>query len=124
MTHQVELPETKCQERPAHGLLAETRRQLRLRHYSLRTEKIYLGWIRRFILVHGRRHPRELGWPDIECFLSTLSQEGRLAGCRHNQVLSSLLFLYRQVLRVQLPWMEHMVLAKRAGTSRLVERGG
>jgi integron integrase len=84
-----------------------------LKHYSLRTEEVYLGWIRRFVLAHGRRHPRELGAAEVERFLSGLATQGNVAASTQNQALSALLFLYRQVLGIELPWMEGVVRAKR-----------
>jgi pimeloyl-ACP methyl ester carboxylesterase/integrase len=94
-------------------LFDEVRRHMRLKHYSLRTEQAYLGWIRRFILVHGRRSPREMGGAEVEAFLSTLAVERQVAAGTQNQALSALLFLYRVVLGVELPWMENVVRAKR-----------
>lgn len=94
-------------------LFDEVRRCLRTRHYSLRTEAIYLGWIRRFILANGKRHPRELGAAEVETFLSRLAVHGNVAASTQNQALSALLFLYRQVLGIDLPWMENVVRAKR-----------
>jgi len=90
--------------RPAR-LMDEVRRCLRLKHYSLRTEQAYTGWIRRFILANGKRHPREMGGPEVERFLSSLAVQGRVAASTQNQALSALLFLYRQVLAVDLPWL-------------------
>ena len=98
---------------PRARLLDEVRRCLRMKHYSLRTENAYLGWIRRFILANGKRHPRDLGGPQVERFLSGLAVEGRIAASTQNQALSALLFLYRDVLGVALPWMDSMVRAKR-----------
>ena len=98
---------------PAHRLFDEVRRKLRLHHYSLRTERAYLGWMRRFILANGRRHPREMGGPEVERFLSLLAMRGKVAPSTQNQALSALLFLYREVLGLRLPWMEHVVRAKR-----------
>lgn len=86
---------------------------LRLKHYSLRTEAVYLGWIRRFVLAHGRRHPRDMGAAEVEAFLSGLAVQGKVAASTQNQALSALLFLYRQVLGIELPWMEGVVRAKR-----------
>ena len=99
--------------RPELGLLSEVRRRLRLKHYSLRTEEAYLGWIKRFILAHGKRHPREMGAVEVEQFLSSLAVEGQVAASTQNQALSALLFLYRQVLEVELPWLENVTRAKR-----------
>ena len=86
---------------------------MRLKHYSLATERIYLQWMRRFIMANGRRHPRELGGDEVERFLSHLAVEGDVAASTQNQALSALLFLYRDVLRTDLPWMDNMVRAKR-----------
>jgi integron integrase len=94
-------------------LIEDVRRKLRTRHYSLRTEQAYVGWIRRFILANGRRHPRVMGEAEVERFLSTLATEGDVAAGTQNQALSALLFLYRHVLRVDLPWMASVVRAKR-----------
>lgn len=99
-------------EQPAR-LFDTIRNKLRVKHYSLRTEIAYLGWIRRFILANGKRHPRELGGIEVEYFLSRLATHGKVAASTQNQALSSLLFLYREVLQVNLPWMENVVRAKR-----------
>lgn len=95
------------------GLLEQVRRRLRVRHYSVRTEQAYVGWIRRFILANGKRHPRQMGRREVEAFLTCLATKGEVAAGTQNQALSALLFLYREVLGMQLPWMENMVRAKR-----------
>jgi len=100
-------------ESKAPRLLDQVRARLRLRHYSLRTEQAYIGWIRRFVLANGKRHPRDMGAAEVEAFLSTLATDGKVAAGTQNQALSALLFLYREVLGVDLPWMETMVRAKR-----------
>lgn len=94
-------------------LLDQVRGRLRLRHYSLRTEQAYVAWIRRFILANGKRHPRELEGRHVEAFLTGLATRGRVAAGTQNQALAALLFLYREVLGVDLPWMESVVRAKR-----------
>jgi integron integrase len=94
-------------------LLDEVRARVRVKHYSLRTEDIYIGWIRRFILANGKRHPRAMGALEVEHFLSKLAVQGQVAASTQNQALSALLFLYREVLGVDLPWMENLVRAKR-----------
>ena len=96
----------------APRLLDEVRRKLRLKHYSLRTEQAYLGWIRRFILANGKRHPRDMGAVEVEAFLSLLAIEGKVAASTQSQALSAVLFLYRDVLRIELAWMENVVRAK------------
>lgn len=94
-------------------LFDEVRRQLRLNHYSLRTEQAYVGWIRRFIRANDRRHPREMGHNEVEMFLSHLAVQGKVASSTQNQALAAILFLYRQVLKMPLPWLENLVRAKR-----------
>ena len=94
-------------------LFDEVRRRLRLKHYSLATERVYLQWMRRFILANGKRHPREMGGAEVERFLSGLALQGNVAAGTQNQALSALLFLYREVLGVDLPWLENVVRAKR-----------
>ena len=94
-------------------LLDQVRDCLRRRHYSLRTEKVYLGWIRRFILFHDKRHPAEMGAPEVTAFLSHLARHDRVAASTQNQALSSLLFLYRNVLASPLSWLDDMEHAKR-----------
>src|SRR5690606_38767942 len=94
-------------------LLDQVRQRLRVKHYSLRTEQAYVGWIRRFILANGKRHPREMGEREVEAFLTLLATKGNVAAGTQNQALSALLFLYREVLKMDLPWMESVVRAKR-----------
>jgi len=98
--------------RPAR-LLDQVRAQCRVRHYSLRTERAYVSWSRRFILANGKRHPREMGAAEVTAFLTALALRDDVAASTQNQALSALLFLYRQVLGVELPWMETVVRAKR-----------
>jgi integron integrase len=98
-------------------LFDEVRRCLRVRHYSLATEKCYLQWLRRFILANGKRHPRELGKAEVEAFLSGLAVQGRVAPSTQNQALAALLFLYRHVLALDLPWLDNVVRAR--GRQRL-----
>ncbi len=97
----------------APRLLDIVRAQIRLRHYSIRTEQAYLGWIKRFILANGKRHPRVMGGDEVTAFLSRLATEGKVAPSTQNQALAALLFLYREVLRVELPWLQDVVRAKR-----------
>lgn len=99
--------------RPKRMLMDEVRRRLRVKHYSIRTERAYTGWIRRFILANGKRHPRQMGGPEVERFLTALAVEGNVAVGTQNQALSALLFLYRDVLGIELPWMDNVVRAKR-----------
>jgi len=94
-------------------LLDRVREANRLRHGSRSTEKSYVGWIRRFILFHGKRHPAEMGAPEAAQFLSSLAVEGHVAASTQNQALSALLFLYRHVLHQDLPWLDDVVRARR-----------
>jgi integron integrase len=89
------------------------REAVRLRHYSLRTERAYVGWIKRFILFHGKRHPTEMGAAEVTAFLSRLAVEGNVAAATQQQALAALLFLYRDVLEVELPWMSDIVRPKK-----------
>ena len=89
------------------------REALSLRHYSLRTEQAYIHWTKRYIYFHGKRHPRELGPKEVEDFLSALAVQGRVSASTQGQALAALLFLYKQVLGVDLPWLDEVVRAKR-----------
>jgi integron integrase len=86
-------------------LLDQLRERARYLHYSLRTEKAYLYWARLFIRWHGLRHPRDMGAAEVEAFLTMLATERRVSSSTHNQALSALLFLYKEVLALDLPWM-------------------
>ena len=94
-------------------LLDQVRDRIRARHLSFRTEKTYLYWIRRFTWFHNLRHPRELGGPEVEAFLTSLAVQGRVSASTQNQALAAVLFLYREVLEVELPWLSGVVRAKR-----------
>jgi len=98
---------------PKPRLLDRVRAALRIRHYSRRTEKAYVAWIVRYILFHGKRHPVEMGAPELTRFLSSLAVDGKVAASTQNQALSALLFLYRAVLELDLPWLDDVVRAKR-----------
>ena len=93
-------------------LLAQVRTAIRLRHYSRRTEKQYIWWIRRFIEFHARRHPAELGQAEVAAFLAHLAVGRRVSGATQNQALSALLFLYGEVLHQRVAWMADLVRAK------------
>jgi len=94
-------------------LLDQVRAAIRARHYSRSTEKAYIGWIRRYILFHRKRHPVAMGEPEISQFLSDLATRGRVSASTQNQALSSVLFLYREVLKLEVKWVEGVVRAKR-----------
>jgi integron integrase len=94
-------------------LLDAVREVARRRHYSYRTEQSYIHWIRRFIFFSGKRHPRELGAPEVTAFLNHLVCDRHVAAATQNQALSALLFLYKEVLGQPLPWLEQIEHAKR-----------
>ena len=94
-------------------LLDQVRERVRYLHYSLKTEKAYLYWIRFFIRWSaaqggGMRHPREMGVMDVEAFLTMLANERKVSASTHNQALSAVLFLYREVLNIDLPWLNNI----------------
>jgi len=98
---------------PKPRLLDRVRAALRARHYSRRTEDTYIAWIKRYIFFHDKRHPAEMGAPEVTRFLTSLAVDGHVAASTQNQALSALLFLYRDVLEVDLPWLDGVVRAKR-----------
>lgn len=93
-------------------LLDQVRESLRVRHYSLRTEQAYVDWIRRFILFNNKRHPRELGADEVAAFLTHLATERNVAPSTQNQAKSALLYLYSQVLMLDLPWLGEVITAQ------------
>jgi Phage integrase, N-terminal SAM-like domain len=94
-------------------LLDRVRDAVRARHFSRRTEKAYLHWTKRYIFFHGKRHPAEMGAHEVTEFLTSLAVRDKVAASTQNQALSALLFLYRHVLGVELPWLDDLVRAKR-----------
>jgi integron integrase len=97
----------------APRLLDQVRDTIRLKHYSIRTEQSYLGWARRFILFHNKRHPRDMGAVEVTAFLTDLAVRGNVAAATQNQALNAILFLYREVLKIDLPWMDGIQRAKK-----------
>lgn len=93
-------------------LLEQMRAAIRTKHYSLATEKNYLQWAKRFILFHGKRHPADMGAPEVETFLSALATERNVSASTQNQAMHAILFLYRDVLHVDLPWLDGITRAK------------
>jgi integron integrase len=104
-------------------ILTRFRRQLKLRHYSPRTEHAYVSWVKRFIEFHGRQHPRDLAEPEIGAFLSSLAVDGGMSSGTQNQALAALLFLYRDVLGVSIVMGRDVVRAKRARRLPVVMTG-
>ena len=98
---------------PSPRLLDQVRQAIRLRHYSYRTQKAYVDWIRRFIVFNDKRHPCDMGATEVERFLSHLAQQRNVAAATQAQALSALLFLYKRVLNVDLPWLDGVVRATR-----------
>jgi integron integrase len=94
-------------------LLDTVREALRTRHYSHRTEDAYVGWIRRFILFHEKRHPNEMGTDEVTRFLTDLAVKGRVSASTQNQALAALLFLYKEVLGHDIGWLKEVVRARR-----------
>lgn len=94
-------------------LLERMRIHLRTRHYSIRTEQAYVDWARRFILFHGKRHPQDMGAAEVEAFLSHLAVDRQVSASTQNQAKAAILYLYKQVLGVDLPWLDEVVQAKR-----------
>ena len=107
------MPESTQQNGTAPPRLLDVMREaLRVRHYSLRTEQQYVNWVRRFLRFHHHRHPREMGAAEVSGFLTHLAVEGQVSASTQNQALSALLFLYRDVLMLNLPWLDTVVRAK------------
>jgi len=105
--------ETPAAWAPRPRLLDRVREAIRARHYSRRTEKAYVGWIKRYIFFHDKRHPAEMGGAEVTRFLTTLAVEARVAASTQNQALNALLFLYRVVLKQELPWLDEVIRAQR-----------
>lgn len=93
-------------------LLDQVRARIRVLHYSIRTEQAYLDWIKRYIRFFDKRHPRELAAEHIERFLSHLAVDRNVAASTQNQAKSALLFLYKEVLQIELPWLDGLTQAK------------
>ncbi len=93
-------------------LLDQVRARIRVKHYALRTEKVYVDWVRRFIRFHRRRHPRDMGAAEVEAFLSHLAVDRQVSASTQNQAKAALLFLYKEVLGSALPWLDEIVQAR------------
>jgi len=94
-------------------LLDQVRDKIRFKHYSLSTENTYLSWIKQFILYHGKRHPAEMGAAEVELFLTYLATKRLVSSSTQNQALSAILFLYRDVLAITLPWLDNFERSKK-----------
>lgn len=104
--------EVKAVSQQSPRLLDRLRAEIRVRHYSIRTEETYVDWARRFILFHGKRHPKDMGAEQVTAFLTHLAAERKVSASTQNQAKSALLFLYREVLGVELPWLDEVIAAK------------
>ena len=93
-------------------LLDRMRDHLRTRHYSIRTEAAYVDWARRFILFHGKRHPQDMGGAEVEAFLTHLAVDRQVSASTQNQAKAAILYLYKQVLQIELAWLDDVVQAK------------
>ncbi|SJM92011.1 integron integrase [Crenothrix polyspora] len=96
----------------APKLLDQVRGKIRLKHYSIRTEQAYTDWIKRFILHFGKKHPRDMGAAEVEQFLTHLAVKGKVSASTQNQAKCAILFLYKEVLELQLPWLDNVEHAK------------
>jgi len=105
-------PYVADQQRQPPKLLDRVREAIRTRHYSGRAEKAYVGWIRRYVLFHNKRHPADMGEAEIGQFLSSLALDGKVSASTQNQALSALLFLYREVLHRDVAWVEGVIRAR------------
>jgi integron integrase len=94
-------------------LLDQVRYAIRTKHFSIRTEEAYVQWIRRFILFHNKRHPKDMGAKEVSQFLSDLAVTRQVAASTQNQALSAILFLYQEVLRQEIGWLDEVVRAKK-----------
>ena len=99
---------------PQPRLLDRVRNKIRLKHYSIRTEKAYVDWVRRYVHFHGLRHPETLGAEAVEGFLTHLAVDDNVAASTQNQAKSALLFLYKEVLGITLPWLDGVASAKQS----------
>ena len=109
------MPTTRASSRLANKpkLLDQVRDVIRRRHYSVRTEQAYIDWIKRFIIYHNKRHPAEMAEEEVAQFLTHLARDRDVAPCTQNQALSALLFLYKEVLKQEIGWLEKVERAKK-----------
>ena len=109
--------QTNTTRPPAKRLLDQVRDKIRYKHYSLSTEKTYISWIKQYMLFNSKRHPTEMGATEVETFLTYLATKRHVSSSTQNQALSAILFLYREVLAVDLPWLDSVERSKK--TQRL-----
>ena len=94
-------------------LMERVQNRIRFKHYSLRTEKSYMEWIRRYILFHNKRHPDQMGAAEVESYLTHLAVNRSVSASTQNLALAAILFLYREVLEIDLPWMDSFSRARK-----------
>lgn len=90
-------------------LLDQLRERIRVKHYSIRTEQVYADWVKRFLLFHGERHPKDMGVAEVEAFLTHLAVERHVAASTQSQAKAALLFLYKEVLEIDSPWLKEVI---------------
>jgi integron integrase len=105
-------PELSSTPHPPRTLIEAVRQAIRVRHYALKTEQAYVYWIRYYIRFHALRHPRDMGAAEATAFLTYLAVDRELTDSTQRQALSAILFLYRKVLELNMPWLDEMVRAK------------
>src|SRR5438270_12884647 len=114
-------PKLRAAARPDKPkLIDKVRNAIRLKHYSIRTEQTYVDWIKRFILFHGKRHPQEMAENEVSQLLTHLTRDGRVAASTQNQALSALLFLYKEVLKQEIGWLQNVERAKKSARLPIV----
>lgn len=111
-TQPATLTDTATMSRQQPKLLDRMREAIRVKHYALATERTYIHWAKRFILFHNKRHPAEMGAPEVEAFLSALATERNVSASTQNQAMHAILFLYKDVLGINLPWLDGITRAK------------
>jgi integron integrase len=107
------LPSQPLPGKPKKKLLDQVRDLMRLKHYSLRTERTYCDWITRFVRFHRMRHPAEMREAEMSEFLTHLARSGNVSASTQNQALSALLFLYKDVLKQEIGWLQNVERAKK-----------
>ncbi|WP_292991918.1 phage integrase N-terminal SAM-like domain-containing protein [Nitrosomonas sp.] len=98
---------------PAKKLLDQVRKKIGYKHCTLSTAKTYISWIKHYIIFHGKRHPADMGATEVERFLTYLANERHVSSSTQNQALSAILFLYRNVLALKLPWLDGFERSKK-----------
>ncbi|MGK2913280.1 MAG: phage integrase N-terminal SAM-like domain-containing protein [Porticoccaceae bacterium] len=102
---------------PTPKLLDQVRDRIRVKHYSIRTETQYVQWLRRFILFHGKRYPRNMGTTEVEASLTNLAVERNVTASTRNPALSAILFLYREVLALCRRWLDDVTRRNHSGVA-------